>query len=156
MIVRKATAADAGEMADLLNEIIAIGGTTAHQTPKTETEVRHEYTEGPDVLSSVVAEADGSIVGWQSTEIWKGEAHIGTFVRPGIQAKGVGVAMFALTCDIVRITGHRAIIATIRSDNRPGLAYYARIGFVDFAADPDFALNDGTVVGRVHRRFEVV
>ena len=51
--------------------------------------------------------------------------------------------------------GVTAIIASIRADNVPGLAYYARLGFVDFAHDPDFALTDGRIVGRVHRRYDI-
>jgi L-amino acid N-acyltransferase YncA len=156
MIVRHTRPDDAGAMADILNRIIAIGGTTAHQTPKPAATVRLHYIDGPSVLSAVVAEEEGQVIGWQSVELWQGEAHIGTFVRPGIQAKGAGSAMFALTCKVMRATGHRSIIASIRSDNVPGLAYYGRIGFVDVAEEPDFALEDGRIVGRVHRRFDLV
>jgi L-amino acid N-acyltransferase YncA len=156
MIIRRARPADAAAMADILNRIIAIGGTTAHQSPKTAADVRVGYIDGPDVLSTVVAEDNGQVIGWQSVGEWRGDAHIGTFVRPGIQAKGAGSAMFALTCKALQATGHRSIMASIRSDNVPGLAYYGRLGFVDVAAEPDFALNDGTIVGRVHRRFDLV
>ncbi len=156
MIVRPATPADAADMAALLNEIIAIGGTTAHQRPKTVEAVLSDYITGPDVLSTVVAEDQGQLVGWQSVDLWQGDAHIGSFVRPGVQAKGIGAALFALTLPTLRAAGVRSIIASIRADNVPGLAYYARLGFVEFARDADFALNDGQVVGRVHRRFDVV
>ena len=155
MIVRFATASDVEAMTRVLNDIIAIGGTTAHEVPKLIAEVRHGYIDGPDVLASVVAEVDGKVVGWQSVELWQGEAHIGTFVQPGLQAKGAGAQMFALTCDRIREHGVTAIIASIRADNVPGLAYYARIGFRDIAQDPAFALSDGRVVGRVHRRFDL-
>ncbi|MGL5008841.1 MAG: GNAT family N-acetyltransferase [Paracoccaceae bacterium] len=156
MIIRCAQSQDAAAMADILNAVIAIGGTTAHQTAKSVETVLANYITGPDVLSSVVAEDQGQVIGWQSAEHWQGDAHIGTFVRPGIQAKGVGAAMFALSRDILHEAGITSIIASIRKDNVPGLAYYARMGFVDFAEDPGFALDDGTVVGRVHRRFDLV
>jgi L-amino acid N-acyltransferase YncA len=155
MIVRDATPGDAVAMADILNRIIAIGGTTAHETPKTPETVRTHYIDGPEVIAAVVAEAEGQVIGWQSVEHWNGEAHIGTFVRPGVQARGVGAALFALTCERVRAAGHGFLIASIRSDNVPGLAYYRRIGFVDIGHDPGFALGDGRVVGRVHRRFDL-
>lgn len=156
MIVRDARAEDAPGMADILNRIIAIGGTTAHETPKTVEAVRAGYITGPEVLSSVVAEDAGQLIGWQSVEHWQGEAHIGTFVRPGIQAKGVGIALFAWTRALIAARGVTVIIASIRADNVPGLAYYARIGFVDVAHEPDYALKDGRVVGRIHRRFDLV
>jgi GNAT superfamily N-acetyltransferase len=155
MIVRPASPKDAAGMAEVLNIIIAIGGTTAHQHSTNEAKVRQHAIDGPDVLSAVVAEADSEIIGWQSVELEHGEAHIGTFVRPGVQAKGIGAAMFTLTCAALRERGEKAIIASIRADNVPGLAYYARIGFRDFAADPDFTLEDGRKVGRIHRRFDL-
>jgi L-amino acid N-acyltransferase YncA len=155
MIVRKALAEDAAGMAELLNHIIAIGGTTAHEQPTDAAKTRQHAIDGPDVLSSVVAEEDGSVVGWQSVEQFQGEPHIGTYVQPGLQAKGIGAELFALTLEVLRAQSVRHIIASIRFDNAPGLAYYARIGFRDIGHEPDFALEDGRRVGRVHRRFEL-
>jgi L-amino acid N-acyltransferase YncA len=154
MIVRKATPDDAEAMAAILNAIIAIGGTTAHQEPKSVARVRHSYVTAPGVRAAVVAEAEGRMLGWQSVEFWQGELHIGTFVAPGLQARGVGAALFALTCDLLR-PDPAPIIATIRADNAPGLAYYARMGFREVSRDPDWALQDGRVVGRVNRRFDL-
>lgn len=152
MRVRDATPSDAAAMADLLNAIIAIGGTTAHEEPMSAEAIRADYIEGPDVRTAVVAEEGGTLLGWQSVGHWRGEMHIGSFVRPGLQARGIGSAMFARTLDLARRQGLPAIVASIRADNVPGLAFYARMGFVDVAHDPGFALKDGTVVGRVHRR----
>lgn len=154
MIVRAAVPDDAEAMARVLNAIIAIGGTTAHEHPKSVEAVRRDYVTKPEVRSSVVAEDAGAVIGWQAVEFWEGALHIGTFVAPGIQAKGVGAALFAATCGILRPLSPAHIIATIRADNVPGLAYYARIGFRDVAEEPDYALKDGRVVGRVHRRFD--
>lgn len=156
MIARAALLADVPAMTALLNEIIAIGGTTAHQDEMSAGLVEDHYVAGPDVLSAVVAEEAGRVLGWQSVGWWQGEAHIGTFVQPGLQARGVGRAMFALTCARLRERGVAEIVASIRADNVPGLAYYARIGFRDVATEPGFALKDGRVVGRVHRRFGLV
>jgi L-amino acid N-acyltransferase YncA len=144
---------DAEAMAAILNRIIAIGGTTAHQAPKSPGQVRHDYIDGPDVQTSVVAEQGGQVVGWQSVGLWQGDSHIGTFVEPGLQAGGVGAKLFALTCAQARAAAITRIEAAIRADNVPGLAYYARFGFADIGQEPDFALNDGRIVGRIHRRF---
>ncbi|NBZ86536.1 GNAT family N-acetyltransferase [Stagnihabitans tardus] len=156
MEIRDTSPADAAEMAELLNAIIAIGGTTAHQEPKTPDQVRQGYIDGPGVRTSVLACEGGRVIGWQSIEHWEGGFHIGSFVRPGIQARGVGAAMFARTLAQARAAGIPEIIASIRADNVPGLAFYAKMGFRDFAQDPDFALKDGRVVGRVHRKLSLV
>jgi L-amino acid N-acyltransferase YncA len=155
MIVRGANASDAPAMAAVLNAVIAFGGTTAHQSPKSDAQVRHSYIDGADVLSSVVAEDQGRVIGWQSVEHWQGDPHIGTFVQPGLQAKGAGGAMFAMTCNLLRAKSVTYIIAFIRADNIPGMAYYARAGFRDIGKDPDVTLPDGRIVGRIHRRFDL-
>ncbi len=155
MIVRNSTADDAAGMTLVLNAVIADGGTTAHETPMTEAEVQDHYIDGPDVLSSVVAEVGGKILGWQSVGWWHDDPHIGTFVQPGLQAKGTGGSLFAVTLASLRNRDLDRIIAWIRADNAPGLAYYARIGFRDIGTDPHFALSDGRKVGRVHRRFDL-
>jgi L-amino acid N-acyltransferase YncA len=156
MIVRQALPEDAGAMAAIVNDIIAIGGTTAHESPILPGNMRHDYIDGPDVIAAVVVEMEGEVIGWQSVGWWQGQADIGTFVQPGLQAQGAGVAMFGLTADLVAKAGVAAITAAIRADNLPGLAYYRKLGFVDVGADPGFALKDGRVVGRVYRRFDLV
>jgi L-amino acid N-acyltransferase YncA len=156
MIIRPATASDAFAMTQILNQIIAIGGTTAHETPKSAQQVLADYVTGPDVLSSVVTLVEDRLIGWQSVGRWQDEAHIGTFVAPDVQAKGAGAAMFALTCDTVQKAGVPYLVASIRADNEPGLRYYARMGFTDFASEPHFALSTGQIVGRIHRRLDVV
>ena len=64
MIVRAARMADAAGMAAVLNEIIAIGGTTAHATPKSADQLRLGYIDFLRTL--VVAEDQGHVIGWQS------------------------------------------------------------------------------------------
>ncbi|MCF8483781.1 MAG: GNAT family N-acetyltransferase [Rhodobacteraceae bacterium] len=153
MLIRAAVATDAPAMTELLNRIIAIGGTTAHQHPKSAEQVREDYIDGPDTITCVVAEMGTDLIGWQAIGWWNGDAHIGTFVAPDGQAKGTGQRLFDLTKDIAKTHGLTTIHATIRADNIAGKAFYARIGFVEFGQDPDWALEDGRRVGRVHRRF---
>ena len=155
MIIRAATPTDAPAMANLLNRIIAIGGTTAHQSPKSVDTILNDYITGPDTISCVVAESAGQILGWQAVGWYHGDAHIGTFVDADIQAKGIGSQMFAQTRAACLAADIADIHATIRADNTPGLAYYARLGFADIGAEPDFALNSGQVVGRIHRRLSL-
>jgi L-amino acid N-acyltransferase YncA len=155
MKVRPARSDDAADMARILNAVIAIGGTTAHEVPKSVKEVGEAYVTGADVLSATVCEVEGKVVGWQSVGLWQDEPHIGSFVQPGVQAKGIGGLMFDLTCTTLRAKGVNHIIAHIRADNVPGLAYYSRIGFRDIGRDPDFALRNGNRVGQVQKRFDL-
>lgn len=159
MIVRSASPQDAPAMASLLNCIIRIGGTTAHQHEKTPQKVRTDYIDGPDALCCHVAEEAGQVIGFQALGrhdgLPAGWGDIGTFVMPDSQARGTGAALFAATSAAAQGLGLTTINATIRADNVPGLAYYARIGFTDYAHEPDWALQDGTVTGRISRRFDL-
>ena len=160
MIIRPATSADAAAMTALQNEIIAIGGTTAYQRPRHEDEVREDYITAPEAVCCHVAVDDnGTLLGFQALGRWPGLpagwADIGTFVTPARQRSGAGAALFAATAAAARAAGIATINATIRADNVPGLGYYARRGFIIYATDPDWALDDGRVVGRVSKRFDL-
>lgn len=161
MIVRPATAADAPALTDLINEIIAIGGTTAHETPFTPEVFAEHYICGPGAICChLAAEAAGAALGFQSLDLYPGLgagwADIGTFVRPAARGTGAGPALFAATCAAARARGIATLNATIRADNALGLAYYSRMGFQDYGRDPDYRLKDGRRVGRISKRYDLV
>lgn len=158
MIIRNAVPQDAAAMTALQNDIIRIGGTTAHEHPRRVEQVMR-YIAGPGVISCQIAEDAGRLLGFQSIalsrDLPEGWGDIGTFVQPRVQARGIGTALFDASLAMARAAGLRALNATIRADNVPGLAYYARRGFADYAFDPDYALSDGRRVGRVSRRLDL-
>ncbi|MBK6468083.1 MAG: GNAT family N-acetyltransferase [Rhodobacter sp.] len=123
MLIRPATPADAAAMTALLNRIIGIGGTTAHQHEKTETQVRANYIDGREALICLVAEDAGRVIGFQDVGVWSflpaGWVYIGPFVAPGLQARGIGKTLFAATRGAARAAGLTTLNATIRGDNAP-------------------------------------
>lgn len=159
MILRPARREDAAAMAELLNRIIAIGGTTAHETAFTPEAIITHYIEGAEPICCVLAEDDEGLIGFQSVghnpDLAEGWGDVGTFVAPDRQRSGAGQALFAVTITAARSAGVKVLNATIRADNAPGMGYYARRGFVDYAQDPDYTLKSGAKVGRVSRRFDL-
>lgn len=159
MIVRAATVADCPAMCHLLNAIIRKGGTTAFEVAKKPDEVADWYLTGPHALLCHVAEDQGQIIGYQTVsrygDLPEACGDIGTFVQIGLQRSGTGAALFAATCTAARAAGLTAINATIRADNISGLGYYSRRGFFDYGTEPAFALMDGKIVGRIHKRFDL-
>jgi L-amino acid N-acyltransferase YncA len=158
--VRPTARADAPTLADLLNEIIAAGGTTAYETPFTPEAFADAHIDGPAVITSMIAEDDdGRPMGFQillaSDKLGPGWGDIGTFARRGSTTRGIGSALFAATKAAAIATGLKAINATIRADNIGGLAFYARMGFVDYAVSRAVPLADGTPVDRISRRFDL-
>lgn len=159
LLVRNAEAADIPALLDLQNEIIRIGGTTAHETEMTVARFVALYLAKPPAISCLLAEDGAGLIGFQALGrhpgLPDGWAEIGTFVQPRRQRTGAGTALFAATQAVARDSGIRTIDATIRADNLPGLGYYARRGFRDYAADPEYRLKDGTRVGRLSKRFDL-
>jgi L-amino acid N-acyltransferase YncA len=159
--VRPAARADAPALADLLNEIIAAGGTTAYETPFTPEAFADAHIDGPGVITSMIAEdGDGQPMGFQillaSDMLGSGWGDIGTFARRGSTTRGIGSALFAATKAAAIAAGLKAINATIRADNTGGLAFYARMGFVDYAVARAVPLADGTPVDRISRRYQLI
>lgn len=158
LTVRPVAADDAAALADLLNAVIAAGGTTALEEPFTPEALAETYLTGPNVHCCFVAEdEDGALLGFQTLGRYPGlpddVGDIGTFARVGAAQRGIGSALFAATASRAAELGLSAINATIRGDNTGGLAFYAKQGFADHGVTPGVLLKDGTPVDRVHKRF---
>lgn len=164
LIVRPATRADAAGMAELINAIIAIGGTTAYEDAFDAASMDAAYISLPELVSCFVAEEDGQLLGFQGL-MWSfdpadplpdGWATIGTFARVGLTQRGVGSALFAETVKAARQAGVVVIDATIRADNTGGLAFYARQGFTDYDRLVGVPLKDGRPVDRIRKRYDII
>jgi GNAT superfamily N-acetyltransferase len=159
--VRPTVRADAEALADLLNEIITAGGTTAYQVPFTPEGFAEAHIDGSAVLTSVVAhDGDGVPMGFQillrDERLPEGWGDIGTFARRGMTTRGIGSALFAATRAAAKRLGLVGINATIRADNVGGLTFYGKQGFVDHSVASAVPLNDGTPVDRISKRFALV
>jgi very-short-patch-repair endonuclease/L-amino acid N-acyltransferase YncA len=157
LTVRPVTADDAAELAELLNAVIAAGGTTALEEPFTPEALAEMYLTGPNVLCCFVAEdEDGELLGFQTLGRYPGlpddVGDIGTFARIGGTRRGIGSELLEATGPRAVELGLSAINATIRSDNAGGLAFYTGQGFVDHGVTEAVPLRDGTRVDRVHKR----
>jgi L-amino acid N-acyltransferase YncA len=157
--VREARRGDAAALTELLNAIIARGGTTALEDPYTPERFAEAYIDGPDVHCCFVAvdPATGRLEGYQSLgrsrDLPAEVGDIGTFARLGGAQRGVGSALFAATRDRAAQLGLAAINATIRADNAGGLTFYAKQGFRDHSTTPSAPLKNGSLVDRVNKRF---
>ena len=155
--VRPAHKLDAREMADLLNQIIRSGGTTAIVKP-----VSADYIAGRIAASFeawFVAELDGAIVGFQyfapSSALPPEATNIATFVQEGRTGLGIGSKLFDVTAKEARVRGYSWINADIRADNESGLTYYQSRGFRNWKRVENVTLSDGTVVDKVWKRYDL-
>lgn len=156
--LRRAGGLDASAMADLLNGIIAEGGTTAFVTPVSAADMKRNMAL-PGSAWHLAEDAVGALKGFQWIEphpdLPEGGVDVATFVRLGETGLGTGSALFEATKQAARALGYAHIHAIIRADNASGLAYYQSRGFEDFRILPDSPLADGRTVDKIWKRYDL-
>lgn len=156
--VRPAGVLDCRGMADLLNEVITIGGTTAYVTPFS-TEMMKSKVKEPGSVWHVAETNAGEIVGFQWLErhpdLGDNSTSIATFTKVGATGLGIGSKLFDLTRKAAIDLGYTYIHATIRTDNESGLTYYQSRGFEDVQRLHNQQLDDGTIVDKIVKRYRL-
>ena len=158
--IRRATSADAPHLCEILNEIVAIGGTTALEIQLTTAEFDNDFISGPGCIFCHVAQAaDGTALGFQvlqrNSDLPDDWGDIGTFTRRTPRTPSVGTALFQQTKKAAREHGVSVINATIRADNYAGMPFYEKMGFATYKIVKAVPLKDGTPVDRVFRRYTI-
>lgn len=158
--VRQAISKDSVSLCPILNEIIAIGGTTALETPLSVIEFDDYLLSGGDCVVCFIAETlTGEALGFQSllrnSKLPAGWGDIATFTRREPRRPGIGTALFQNTVAFARNLGLVAINATIRSDNYSGIPYYEKMGFETYAVARGVPLKDGTPVDRISKSYSL-
>lgn len=158
--VRPALPLDTRSMAQLLNEIIKIGGTTALVRPVTGQDMAEWMNFVPDRAAWHVAlDGEERVVGFQwiepSQQLPPEAAEIATFVQVGQTGLGIGSALFTSTANAAKELGYVWIRANIRADNEGGLTYYQSRGFRDYAVIEDYIMADGTSVDKRLKRYDI-
>ncbi|WP_113912348.1 GNAT family N-acetyltransferase [Roseovarius dicentrarchi] len=158
--VRRATPLDAPPLAELLNEIVAAGGTTAHTRPISTGDMAQMMRTAPDRSAWHVAlNRGGALRGFQYIEpsptLPPEACDIATFVQIGQTGLGIGSALFTATAMAARALGYVWISANIRADNEGGLIYYQSRGFRDYARQADVPLANGQRVDKILMRYDI-
>ena len=156
--VRAAGTLDTREMADLLNTIIAKGGTTAMTDPVTADQLA-DWMRGDRSAWSVAENDQGAILGFQYIEphpdLPPDVCDIATFVRVGQTQTGIGSRLFYRSRSEAIRLGYIAIDTIIRADNAGGLAYYQSRGFETLRRINGTVLGNGIVVDRIWKRYDL-
>ena len=148
------------QMADILNALIAEGGTTAITEKVDAKALGARIALHPDQSVWHVAENEaGDVLGFQWIEpaayLPPEAAEIATFARPGKTRLGIGSALFEATTAAARALGYSWINANIRADNEGGLIYYQSRGFEDYGMINGHRMGDGRVVDKVLKRYDL-
>lgn len=158
--VRRPIPLDLPDMARLLNDIIAEGGTTAHARPVTGDDLAEWMSYEPDRNAWHVAlDAEERVVGFQWIEPRENlppeAADIATFVQIGQTGLGIGSKLFDATRKAAKELGYVWINANIRADNEGGLIYYQSRGFQDYGVIEGYEMANGQIVDKRLKRFDL-
>jgi L-amino acid N-acyltransferase YncA len=157
--VRRAGPMDARPMAELLNEVITLGGTTAITEPVSREDLLNWMEADPRSIWHVAEDATGQIMGfqWVDPHLKLGEtvAQIASFARVGKTGLGIGSKLFDATKRAARTAGYAWINAEIRADNEGGLIYYQSRGFEDYGRIEGYVMANGQVVDKVLKRYDL-
>ncbi|SIO20551.1 GNAT family N-acetyltransferase [Vannielia litorea] len=157
--IRPAATADARAIAEMLQEIVDAGGTTALTGRVTRNDIVEWMAVSPRAAWHVAEDDAGELLGFQWIDPMGEEpetcAEIATFARRGRTGLGIGSALFEATRKAARRLGYRWIRANIRADNTGGLAYYQSRGFEDYGRIEGYVMGDGTVVDKVLKRYDL-
>ena len=160
VIVRPATNFDARAMADLLNEIIRIGGTTALTQDVTGDDIKEWMADNAERAAWHVATDEAeNCLGFQwikpKASLPPEACDIATFVKVGRTGLGTGSKLFDATKSAALALGYDWINANIRSDNDSGLTYYQSRGFRTYDHDSDVTLSGGLTVDKTLKRYDL-
>ena len=159
MKIREVKEEDSFALCELLNEIIVIGGTTAFEHKLEKREFANYFVNGEELVHSIVAIDQSECLGFQClsyhSELPNGWLDIATFARARPKTVGVGTALFNCSLEYIRHTSFSYINATIRADNKSGLAYYTKMGFKNYTITENVPLSDGTLVDRISKKYQL-
>ena len=85
---------------------------------------------GNEHAVTLLAEADGQLVGVLGITLTRGVAELGMLVRDGFRSRGIGSALLAACIDWCRARGAHKIVLQVWPHNLSAIALYEKHGFV--------------------------
>jgi phosphinothricin acetyltransferase len=134
--VRHALPADLGAITEIYNDAVLTTTATFDTEPKTPAEQQAWFASHGGRFAVLVAELDGSVVGWASLSMWSdrpaygGTAETSVYVRSDCRRRGIGrVLEEAIIAHAVE-SGFHTLIARIAGESTASLRLHENLGFV--------------------------
>jgi L-amino acid N-acyltransferase YncA len=149
VLIRASAAADAAEIALLLNALLETTTIEWTVTPRTEDDVR-EWLRAHEVV--LVAEDHGQVVGvaafgwFRDIVKWPGYRYTvenTIHVRQDRWGSGVGEVLMDALINEARVSGLHTMIAAIDRANEPSIRFHERLGFSEVGRMPEVGAKFG-------------
>ncbi len=135
MNIRAATHGDLSRIREIYNHEVLASTATYDTVPRTEAEHRTWFgVHGAD-YPVLVADLDGTVIGWASLSPWSDRAayslavEVSEYVDEDHRGIGVGRLLLQELIDVGRARGYHALLARISADNEASVRLHAQLGF---------------------------
>ena len=137
--IRRATVDDAGDIADVINSVIAEGKHTIFDKPFSETQECTFISSLGSRSTLFVADIEGKVAGAQVLDLFSSAptssmshvATMGTWLRSESRGSGIGRLLAEESFRFARNNGYRKIVIQVLADNQRALRFYRSLGFND-------------------------
>ncbi len=135
MRIRKASQEDLPMITEIYNEAILTTIATFDTTQKTIEEQQTWFEDHGNKNPIMVAEIDGTVVGWSSLSKWSDRcaytdtAEISLYIKKEYQGKGIGKDLLKRILEEGEKQGLHAVIARITEGNTISIALHESLGF---------------------------
>lgn len=134
--IRAASPGDAAQIADIYNHYVANTVITFEEHPVSADEMSARISEVQSQnLPWLVAEADGSVVGysyatrWKSRSAYRHSVETTIYLKDGHSGRGVGKTLYSALFPILRQQGMHAVIGGAALPNAASVALHEGLGF---------------------------
>jgi len=149
MLIRRATAEDAGDIATLWNPWIRDTAVTFNPAQKSAADVAQMIADRDRLgHATFVATAD-ALLGFATYAQFRGGMGYATcmehtvLLSPAAQGRGIGRGLMAALCDHAKVAGAHTMMAGVSAENPAGITFHARLGFAEIARLPEVGFKFG-------------
>lgn len=153
MLIRRMSARDLSEVADIWNPVIRDTAATFASEERSEAALA-DWLEAPGPRL-VAAEGPGAVLGFAAASpfrpgsgyarTWENTVHVAASAR----GRGVGRALIEALAAELRARGAHSVIAAISGENPRAVAFHARLGFAEVGRVPEAGWKFGRLVDLV-------
>lgn len=154
-MIRLATAADAPAIAALWNPYIRDTAVTFNATEKSVADVEKMIADRDALGHATFVAMEDALLGFASYAQFRGGVGYATcmehsiLLAPEAKGRGTGRGLITAICDHAKAGGAHQMIAGVSAENPDGVAFHARIGFVEIARVPQAGFKFGCFIDLV-------
>ncbi len=150
MKIRNAAIGDADAIADIYNHFILHTCVSFEEQAVTAADVARRITElQAGQLPWLVVCVDDAVVGyayasnWRVRHAYRFSLESSVYLRPGMEGRGLGSALYAGLIERLRVSGHHLLIGGVALPNDASVALHEKLGFRKVAHFSEVGFKQG-------------